>query len=62
LADACSPTLGPADLGYTDARATSLSDVFDFQQAPRSFTTIPAPQSRAHFLNEIPSGLPPDND
>jgi len=56
------PVLGSEADGYTDARATSLSDVFDFQQAPRKFNVIMAPQSRTFFLHQAHSGLPPDND
>jgi phospholipase C len=55
------PVLGTTAEGYTDSRAASISDVFDFKQTPRRFTTITAPQSRAHFLHEIPSGKPPDD-
>jgi phospholipase C len=55
------PVLGSAALGYTDARATSLGDAFDFQQAPRHFTAIAAPQSKTFFLHQIPSGKPPDD-
>ena len=56
------PVLGPASLGYTDSRATSIGDVFDFHQAPRPFTPISAPQSATYFLHQVPSGLPPDDD
>jgi phospholipase C len=55
------PVLGTPAEGYTDARATSISDVFDFSQKPRTFTTIKAPKSQDYFKNEKPSGLPPDD-
>ena len=56
------PFLGTVDEGYTDARANSLSDVFDFSQKPRAFKRIDAPKSQDYFLREIPSGRPPDDD
>jgi phospholipase C len=56
------PALGAASLGYTDARAISLGDAFDFHQKPRSFAPISAPQSREFFLRQVPSGLPPDDN
>jgi phospholipase C len=49
-------------LGYTDARATSLVDSFDFTQAPRKFVPIAAPYPPSQFLREKPSRRPPDND
>jgi phospholipase C len=55
------PPLGTAALGYTDERATSLSDVFNFAQKPRPFGVIPASHDRAFFLHQMPSGLPPDD-
>jgi phospholipase C len=47
--------------GYTDARATSLSDSFDFTQAPRPYVKIPAKYPIAHFLSETPSYELPDD-
>jgi phospholipase C len=46
------PPLGPADDGYTDTRATSLDDSFDFLQRPRAFKPLPSQVGRSHFLNE----------
>lgn len=37
------PQLGTAADGYSDARATSLMNAFDFTQKPRRFEPIPAP-------------------
>jgi phospholipase C len=56
------PTLGPTSMGYTDVRATSLIDAFDFTQAPIKFVKIPAKYSASYFLRRHPSMLPPDND
>jgi len=46
--------------GYTDARANSMDDTFDFARAPRSFQPIPAPLPRSFFLTEKPSLEAPD--
>ncbi|MGA9273996.1 MAG: alkaline phosphatase family protein, partial [Candidatus Cybelea sp.] len=56
------PSLGPAAGGYTDMRAHSLVDSFDFKQQPRGFKPIPAPYSPAYFLRQPPSGVPPDTE
>ncbi len=42
-------------LNTTDARATSIVDVFDYKQKPRTFTAIPSDRSIQHFMNEPPS-------
>jgi phospholipase C len=62
------PSLGPnrlgpgaRDLGYTDVRGVSLTDSFDFTQAPRRFTPIPQPYPISDFVNEKPSGVEPDD-
>ncbi len=54
------PPLGSVSQGYTDTRATSISDSFDFAQKPRAFTPIPAKYSMEHFIHEPPSDLPVD--
>jgi phospholipase C len=54
------PSLGPVTEGYTDARAHSLSDSFDFNAPPRAFTPIPAPSPASYFLRRPPSMVPPD--
>ncbi len=56
------PALGPESRGYTDTRAHSLVDSFDFKASPRPFKRIPARYPPAFFLARPPSGLPPDND
>ncbi|MGA8533206.1 MAG: alkaline phosphatase family protein [Candidatus Tumulicola sp.] len=49
-------------LGFTDQRATGLSDAFDFSQKPRAFQTIPCKYPPSHFINEGPSNQPVDDD
>ena len=56
------PRIGPPSAGFTDTRAASLMDVFDFTQKPRAFVAIPARYPASHFLNERPSYVPPDSD
>ncbi|MBV8530984.1 MAG: hypothetical protein JO104_06675 [Candidatus Eremiobacteraeota bacterium] len=56
------PPVGPPARGFTDVRAASLIDNFDFAQAPRAFSPIPAPYPASRFLNERPSYVPPDNE
>ncbi|HEX3670914.1 MAG TPA: alkaline phosphatase family protein [Candidatus Cybelea sp.] len=55
------PPIGPASAGFTDTRASDMFDAFDFTQAPRAFSPIPAPYSESSFLRERPSFVPPDN-
>jgi len=55
------PHIGPPSLGFTDTRAASMLDAFDFTQKPRSFSPIPAAYPESSFLNERPSYVPPDN-
>jgi len=47
-------------IGVNDVRAASIADCFDFSQAPRSFTAIPADLSRRHFEQERPNNIPVD--
>lgn len=49
-------------LGTTDETATSIGDIFDFGQSPRTFRPIPSKYSKAFFLREKPSGLPVDTE
>ncbi len=56
------PSLGPASRGYTDTRAHSLGDSFDFKQKPRAFKPIPAPYPPAYFLAQPDSAQPPDSE
>jgi phospholipase C len=56
------PPIGPPSRGFTDTRAASMLDVFDFTQAPRAFTPIAARYPESAFLKERPSYVPPDNE
>jgi phospholipase C len=49
------PPLGPAAAGYTDTRANSLIDSFDFTQTPRRFVPIKADYPPSYFLQRAPS-------
>ncbi|HTU82530.1 MAG TPA: alkaline phosphatase family protein [Candidatus Acidoferrales bacterium] len=49
-------------LGRTDARATSIGDVFDFTIRPRKFHRIPAPYSTEFFERQKPSNVPVDTE
>jgi phospholipase C len=55
-------SVGPTDEGYTDARAASLDDAFDFTQSPRAFHAIATKYPLSHFLHEPPSNLPVDTE
>jgi phospholipase C len=55
-------TFNLPSLGTTDATSNSMSDMFNFNQTPRSFTTIPSKYSRAYFLHQKPSGSPVDTE
>ncbi|MGB8519943.1 MAG: alkaline phosphatase family protein [Candidatus Tumulicola sp.] len=55
-------TFGAASLGYTDARATSLSDSFNFAQRPIVFKNIPAKYPPSYFLKQRSPGKVPDDD
>jgi phospholipase C len=56
------PALGPTASGYTDTRATSILDSFDFQQTPIKFTPISAPYPPSKFLGLPPSQQSPDEE
>ncbi len=53
---------GLGRLGTTDKRARSIGDCFDFTQAPRKFSVIPAKYSRNYFLHQPPSYQPVDTE
>jgi phospholipase C len=56
------PPIGPPSRGFTDTRAASMVDVFDFTQTPRTFVPIAARYPESVFLNERPSYVPPDDE
>jgi phospholipase C len=53
--------LGSRSAGYTDRRAHSIADSFDFKQQPRKFRKIPAPYPASFFLTRKPSLRAPDD-
>lgn len=56
------PPIGPPARGFTDARAASMLDAFDFMQPPRAFSPISAPYPESSFTNERPSYVAPDEE
>jgi phospholipase C len=56
------PALGPASAGYSDARANSIVDSFDFTQTPITFAPISAPYPPSSFLAMPESGKVPDDE
>jgi phospholipase C len=54
--------VGPSSFGYTDTRANSLEDGFNFAQKPRAFVPIPAPKLKEFFLTRKGSNEPPDTE
>lgn len=55
-------SIGKTINGYTDKRATSLDDAFDFKQSPRPFYPIGSKYPMSRFLNEPPSNEPVDTE
>lgn len=55
------PTLGTLAQGYTDGRAASIVNAFDFSVNPARGTDIPAPYPASAFIRETPSGVAPDD-
>ena len=55
-------SIGPVSKGYTDGRAASLDDAFDFTQSPRQFVPIGSKYPMGHFLKEPPSNEPVDTE
>lgn len=56
------PPLGPTSAGYTDTRANSVSDSFDFAAPPRRFKSIPSKYPKTYFLHEPRSDELLDDD
>jgi phospholipase C len=55
-------TFGLGSLGTTDARATSIGNIFKFKMMPRTFHLIKVQRSRAYFMHEPPSNAPVDTE
>ncbi len=55
-------SIGSRSLGYTDKRARSLNDAFDFHQKPREFSPIHSKYPLSVFLHEPPSNEPVDTE
>jgi phospholipase C len=55
------PEIDPA-VDYADSRADDLSDCFDFNQTPLTFTPIPAPLNAQFFLNDKSPPEGPDDE
>ncbi len=49
-------------LGTTDETSTSMANMFNFNQSPRSFQKISSKYSKAFFLRQKPSHLPLDTE
>jgi phospholipase C len=58
------PALGTLGFGsgYTDERANSMLDCFDFTRPPRAFSPISAPKSASWILAQPPDNRPPDTE
>jgi phospholipase C len=54
------PALGTLSDGYTDGRANSLSDAFNFSADPTRGADISAPYRASHFSQAGQSGVAPD--
>ena len=56
------PAIDPS-VGYADSYTPGdLSDCFDYNQTPITFTTIQAPVPAEHFIHDKSKPEPPDND
>ena len=55
-------TYGLASLNTSDHRANSLTDSFDFTQAPRKFVTVPTKYPASYFIRQPQSIKAPDDD
>jgi hypothetical protein len=49
-------------LGTTDARATSIGNLFNLTQTPIPFVPIPSERSRAYFLHQPADDEPIDSE
>jgi hypothetical protein len=53
---------GLGTLGYSDARADDLSDIFNFNQPPIAFRTIQSTRSASYFQRLPADTRSPDDD
>jgi hypothetical protein len=53
---------GVSALTQADARAVDFSDMFDFGQSPRSYSSIRKHLSTRRYVPHPPSGVAPDNE
>ncbi len=56
------PSIGPPTQGYTDSRAHSIIDSFDFTQQPRPFTPFSSKYPASYFLYEPASNASVDDE
>ena len=49
-------------MGTTDVRATSIGNIFNFNQKARTFDLIPSAYGREYFLHRPPSNAPVDTE
>lgn len=56
------PTIGPKSEGYTDTRANSIIDAFNFAQSPRPFTPFTSKYPASYFRDDPPSEAPVDDE
>ena len=56
------PPIGKTINGYTDSRANSIVDSFDFTQSPIKFQHIVSKYPPSKYLEFKPTGRPPDDD
>ena len=55
-------TFNLASLGYADAPADNLGDIFNFSQAPTQFTAISPPPNNAACMSDTSPATDPDDD
>jgi len=55
-------TFGLGSMGTTDARATSIGNIFNLKMKARTFHVIESDRSRAYFLHQPPSYAPVDTE
>lgn len=55
-------TFSLPSLGYADKPADDLSDIFDFNQMPLNFETVPSEYDVKHFVNDTRTPSDPDDD